>query len=118
MLLLLTLNAYMQIRRALIEDAEEACLVVRRSIEELCHADHKGNAASLAGWLANKTPANMATWISHPGSHVVVAVDEAAILGVAAMTSAGEITLNNVSQSAGYGGVRKALIGHLEVKAR
>ena len=60
----------------------------------------------------------MATWISHPDSYVFVAVDETAILGVAAMTNAGEITLNYVSPSARHRGISKALIGHLESKAR
>ena len=31
----------MQIREATVEDAVEACQVVRRSIAELCHADHQ-----------------------------------------------------------------------------
>ncbi len=38
----------MQVREAYVEDADEACGVIRRSIAELCHADHKGDASTLA----------------------------------------------------------------------
>jgi len=92
--------------------------VLRRSIQDLCHADHNGNAAKLADWLSNKTPENVAAWISHPQSLVFVAVEGETILGVAAMTTAGEITLNYVSPDARFRGVSKALIDRLEAKAR
>ena len=48
-------GAYMQVRDAQMEDAEEACLVIRRSITELCHFDHLRDASTLAMWLADKT---------------------------------------------------------------
>nr|WP_246215884.1 GNAT family N-acetyltransferase [Microvirga makkahensis] len=91
---------------------------MRRSIQDLCHADHSGNAAKLADWLSNKTPENVAAWISHPQSHVFVAAEGETILGVAAMTAAGEITLNYVAPDARFRGVSKALIERLEVQAR
>jgi hypothetical protein len=56
----------MEIRVARTEDAEQACTVLRRSIQDLCHADHNGDAAKLADWLSNKTPENVASWISNP----------------------------------------------------
>src|ERR1700734_4557945 len=46
----------MDVREARFEDADEACLVMRRSIAELCGADHHGDPPLLAAWLANKTP--------------------------------------------------------------
>src|SRR3712207_6980578 len=49
---------------------------------------------------------------------VVVATEVETILGVAAMTEAGEITLNYVSPEARFRGVSKALIEHLEAQAR
>jgi hypothetical protein len=45
-------------RRAVLSDADAACEVVRRSIVDLCQADHHGDSDILAKWLANKTPAN------------------------------------------------------------
>jgi hypothetical protein len=40
----------MQIREASVEDAVEACQVVRRSIAELCHADHQDDPIVLEKW--------------------------------------------------------------------
>jgi hypothetical protein len=38
----------MIVREARAEDAEAACLVLRRSITELCHADYRGDGPTLA----------------------------------------------------------------------
>jgi GNAT superfamily N-acetyltransferase len=111
-------GVHMEIRIARTEDAEQACTVLRRSIQDLYHADHNGNAAKLADWLSNKTPENVAAWISHPQSRVFVASEGETILGVAAMTTAGEITLNYVAPDARFQGVSKALIERLEAQAR
>jgi hypothetical protein len=75
----------MHVRDACEEDAEAACLVVRRSITELCSLDHRGDASTLDLWLANKTAANMHCWIRE--HHVLVAAESEVILGVAAMSS-------------------------------
>jgi GNAT superfamily N-acetyltransferase len=105
----------MHVRDACEEDAESCCSVVRRSIVELCGLDHQDDAASLEEWLANKTTLNMRRWVRQ--HHVLVAVDAKAILGVAAMTSMGEIILNYVSPEARFCGVSKALLGGLETRA-
>src|SRR6266446_2224392 len=105
----------MQIREASIEDAEEACRILRRSIVELCELDHKGDTDALDLWLANKTPRNVRRWITE--SHVFVAAEDGAILGVAAIDNSGEITLNYVSPDARFRGVSKALISRLEARA-
>ena len=97
----------MQIRKACEEDAEAACVVLRRSITELCRDDYRGDAATLAAWLANKTPENVRAWIGERNSHVLVADDGCAILGVAAIQSTGRISLNYVSPDARFRGVRK-----------
>jgi hypothetical protein len=65
----------MKIRDAVVEDAPASCQVLRRSISELCVADHRGDATILAQWLANKTPEIVASWIAQPGNSVLVAVD-------------------------------------------
>jgi N-acetylglutamate synthase-like GNAT family acetyltransferase len=107
----------MQIREASADDAAEACEVLRRSITELCHADHLGDAAALADWLSNKTPANVRTWVTRADNHVFVATRGSAIVAVGAVTSSGEITLNYVSPDARFTGVSKALLNRLEAKA-
>jgi GNAT superfamily N-acetyltransferase len=107
----------MEIRDAAPEDAPAACEVLRRSIAELCVADHGGDAAILARWLANKTPANVARWIARPGNSVLLAVEGAAVLAVGAVTDAGEITLNYVSPDARFRGASRALLVAMEQRA-
>src|SRR5581483_10253149 len=84
----------MLIRQAHVADAAAACRVLRRSIIELCAADHHGKAEILARWLANKTPEQMAAWIADPDGCVLVAVGEGTILAVGAVKRSGDITLN------------------------
>ena len=105
----------MQIRRAAPDDAEAACQVLRRSIAELCAADHLGDPPTLAAWLANKTPENVRRWTAN--QHLFVAAEGGAILGVASLSPAGEITLNFVSPDARFRGVSKALVARIEEEA-
>jgi hypothetical protein len=86
----------MRTRIANAHDAVAAAKVLRRSIAQLCIADHQNDERFLAGWLANKTPENVASWIAN--SHVFVAEDGGYIVGVAALTSAGDVTLNYVAR--------------------
>ena len=105
----------MNIRRATIEDAHEACAVLRRSISELCLLDHGGDPKFLARWLSNKTVENVRRWILE--SHFFVAEEGGALLGCAAMIDSGKITLNYVAPGARFRGVSKALMSRLEATA-
>lgn len=67
----------MQIRDAVPADAAAACAVLRRSIVELCSADHGNDAVIMARWLANKTPEIVASWIAKDGNSVLAAVEGA-----------------------------------------
>jgi GNAT superfamily N-acetyltransferase len=107
----------MQIRPATIEDAVEACAMLRRSITELCRADHHDDPSILEKWLSNKTPDHVRSWITNPNSYVTIATDGATIIGVGAVTSSGEILLNYVSPAARFRGVSKAILKRLEIKA-
>ena len=111
-----TMSAW-HIREACAADAAAACAVLRRSIVELCAADHGHDVQFLGRWLANKTPENVTAWIADPGNIVYVAVADGTIAGVAAMTRAGMVTLNYVSPDARFKGVSKALLAALESKA-
>jgi GNAT superfamily N-acetyltransferase len=108
----------MDIRDAATEDAEAACLVMRRSISELCVADHKNDAAILTRWLSNKTPEIFVSWIRQPGNSLLVAVEAGNILAVGSVTDVGEVTLNYVSPDARFRGVSRALLRALEARAR
>lgn len=106
------------IRDAKAEDSIAACEVVRRSIIELCVADHLADPVILAQWLANKTPDNVAAWIAREENSMLVAVaDGNVILAVGCVTRAGEITLNYVSPDARFRGVSRALLAALENRA-
>jgi GNAT superfamily N-acetyltransferase len=105
------------IRDARSPDAEAACHVLRRSIAELCVADHHDDPAILQAWLANKQPAIIACWIAKPDNSVMVAVQDGAIVAVGSITSAGEIQLNYVSPDARFRGVSRSLLKALEKRA-
>jgi GNAT superfamily N-acetyltransferase len=107
----------MEIRDATPEDAAAACQVMRRSIAELCVADHRNDAAILARWLGNKTPEIFESWINQPGNSLLVAVEGGSIVAVGSVTDAGEITLNYVAPAARFRGISRALLGALEARA-
>jgi GNAT superfamily N-acetyltransferase len=107
----------MIVRQAREEDAEAACAVLRRSITELCRDDYRGDAATLAAWLANKTPENMRAWIGSRDNYMLVTDEGGTILGVGGMQRQGRISLNYVSPDARFRGVSKALMQALEAKA-
>jgi len=106
----------MEIRDAIPDDASAACQVLRRSITELCVADHRNDREILTGWLSNKTPESFKSWI-RPGHSVLVAVEEGTILAVGSVTDGGEITLNYVSPGARFRGVSRAMLHALESRA-
>ncbi len=91
----------MKIRDAVPEDATVACEVMRRSIAELCVADHRNDPTILERWLGNKTPEIFKSWI-RAGNALLVAIEDERILAVGCVTDAGEITLNYVSRTRGF----------------
>jgi GNAT superfamily N-acetyltransferase len=109
-------NIAMKVRDAVPEDAVVACEVMRRSIAELCVADHRNDPAILERWLSNKTPETFRSWI-RPDCSLLVATEDDGILAVGSVTDAGEITLNYVSPDARFRGVSAALLGALERRA-
>jgi GNAT superfamily N-acetyltransferase len=110
-------RADVQVRDAMPEDADAACDVLRRSITELCAADHRDEPAALQAWLANKTPEIVAAWTRQAGNSLLLAVEGNAVLAVGAVTDAGEITLNYVAPEARFRGVSRAMLSALEVRA-
>ena len=90
---------------------------MRRSISELCVADHGSDPQILAKWLANKNPRAFVSWLES-GSELRVAELDGRIAAVGAMKNSGEITLNYVSPDARFRGVSKAMMAALESEAR
>jgi GNAT superfamily N-acetyltransferase len=103
----------MQVRPAQLADADHAIDIVRRSIQECCDLDHKGDRATLSMWLGNKTADNMRQWIA--AHTVVVAIEGERIAGVAAVRSDGVVLLNYVAPDARFKGAGKSLMHDIEV---
>lgn len=85
-------------------------MVLRRSITELCAADHQNDPLILNPWLANKTPDNLREWIAREGQVYLVAEIDGQITGIAAVSATDGILLNYVSPDYQRRGVSKALM--------
>ena len=99
-------------------DADAAVRVLRRSITELCVADHHNDPTTLQKWLENKTVENFHRWLASKSNFCVVTESNAEINGVGLVHRAGEILLCYIapeSQGHGYG---SAILAALEAKAR
>ena len=107
----------MEVREATPQDTQEACAVLRRSIIELCAADHGHDRRLLEAWLANKTPENFTVWMQRADASYLLAIDGGAIAAVGAVTYDGEILLNYVSPHARFLGASRLLLGALERRA-
>jgi GNAT superfamily N-acetyltransferase len=106
----------MYIREAIAADADAACDVLRRSITELCVADHRDNPTALSAWLRNKTPPGFLSWL-RPGNSVLVAVIGNDLAAVGSVTDSGMITLNYVSPVHRFRGISKGMLAALEARA-
>jgi GNAT superfamily N-acetyltransferase len=105
------------VRPAQRSDADAAVAVVRRSITELCTADHRDDAETLAGWLANKTVPHFLVWLANDDNHCVVAEAGDGLLGVGLLRRDGEVLLFFLSPDAQRRGIGTAIHAALEAKA-
>ncbi len=106
------------IRRAVETDAPAACDVLRRSIQELCVADHDNDEEILRRWLANKTPANLSRWISSDKSFAVVALRDGQVCGFGMVHEGGEVLLCYVAPEARFLGASHLILRELEQQGR
>jgi GNAT superfamily N-acetyltransferase len=106
------------VRTAQPDDAHAAIDVVRRSITELCVADHHGDPPTLARWLANKTPADFVSWLSNPDNFCVVAEDHNSLSGIGLVHRSGEIRLFYLAPAMQRKGIGTAIHSALLEKAR
>lgn len=107
-----------EVRPALNADAEAAVEVLRRSITEVCLADHQNDAPTLERWLRNKTPERFRSWRSAPDNFLVVAVCAGVICGVGAIRQSSDLDLLYVHPSYQRRGIGRALLMVLESRAR
>lgn len=106
------------IRDGVDEDASEAIGVVRRSIAELCSADHHDDPRELTAWLRNKTEEAWRLWVARRDARVLVAEIDSEIIGVGMVDRRGKVLLNYVRPDARLRGVTKAMLASLEREAR
>ena len=99
------------------EAAEDACTVIRQSITHCCVLDHANDPAILTAWLANKTPENLAAWMSAPGAAVWGAYRGGMMVGFALLARA-TLALCYVVPEALHQGVGHALLLEAEAHAR
>lgn len=105
------------VRQAIAGDAGAACNVLRRSIRELCAADHRNDEAALGAWLENKTTENIRRWITSPQNYAVVAIHDTTICGFALVARDGTLRLCYLVPEVQHLGVGKAMLGALEAEA-
>jgi GNAT superfamily N-acetyltransferase len=107
------------VRVAVPAGAAGACACLRRSITELCVADHRNDAATLSAWLANKTVENVAQWIGMARRRAAVATRAQTVVGFGLLNlEHASIALLYVDPAARFGGVSDALLRWLEDAAR
>jgi len=98
-------------------DADAVTDLVRRSIIDLCVADHHNDHETLTAWLANKTPQNFLKWFSNPDNFFIVAESNVSLLGVGTLQRRGEILLFYVAPGAQRQGIGAKIHAALEEKA-
>lgn len=113
-----TSSTQVTIRQATSDDAEEASLVLQRSISELCQLDYNNTPGRLKSWLANKTPGQVREWLVQPGFIMLLAIDDGNIAGVGAMHEDGVVLLNYVDPDWRFKGISSAVLAVMEEKAR
>jgi GNAT superfamily N-acetyltransferase len=106
------------VRPAQPQDADAAVDVSRRSITELCTADHQGDAETLANWLANKTTQHFLAWLACDDNYCVVAEDSECLLGVGMLGRNGKIRALYLRPGAQRRGIGTAIYRAMEEKAR
>ena len=106
------------VRKAEPADVPAMSRVLIASITDLCHADHRGDPAIIAGWTRNKTPDSVARWVANPDLLVLVAVLDGEIAAVGMLNGPDEIGLNYVAPDSRFRGVSKALVLALEAAMR
>ena len=106
------------IRPATEADVPAMSRVMIASITELCHADHRGDAAVIARWTANKVPESVARWVAHPDLVMLVAVVDDQIAAVGSLNHPDEIGLNYVAPEFRFRGISRAMVEALEQAMR
>lgn len=107
---------HIKLRRGVPPYAATTCDVVRRSIQELCIADHRNDQATLAAWLANKHVQWFERLLSSETGTCVVAKLDRKPCGFGLLNHPGEICLLYVAPEARFMGVSSAFLRGTRVR--
>lgn len=107
----------LQLKPVTAHAAADACAVICQSIIGCCVLDHRHDATILNAWLANKTPDNLAAWISAPDATAWGAYRGDTMVGFALLKGA-TLALCYVVPDALHQGVGRALLAEAEAHAR
>lgn len=114
---LLSCSHPLQLKPVTAHAAADACTVIRQSITHCCVLDHHHDTTILKAWLANKTPDNLAAWITAPDATAWGAYRGATMVGFALLKAA-TLALCYVVPDALHQGVGRALLAEAEAHAR
>lgn len=112
------------LRRATPFDLFDMSRVLTRSINQLCTADHGGDAEAIARWCANKTPQALRAQMMAEGWEFWLLIRAGQIAAVGALAEidrgagTGRITLNYVDPACRGQGASAALLAGMEARLR
>ena len=106
------------IRPAALEDIGPICVVLNRSVREICAADYGHDERLLAAWTAKHTPEMIFSILEDPQNSMLVACRDEQVVGMAAWSRFGEIRALYLLPQALHKGVAAALLETMEQEAR
>lgn len=107
------------IRLALPEDAPAICMVLDRSVREVCAPDYGHDENILALWTSKHLPGHIVSMMIDPDAVMLVASDALRrVVGVGSLSKSGEIRAVYVLPEALHRGIGKAMLLRLENEAR
>jgi GNAT superfamily N-acetyltransferase len=106
------------VRDATVFDVFAISTLLQASITSLCHADHGGDPAKLAPWLANKSPADIRAWITSGTCLRLAELNGAAAAAGAVIPGTGRLELLYAAPQAAGQGAGTALLADLEEQLR
>lgn len=103
------------IKKASVNDANEACEVIVESIVEVCGPDYEEIPGYIEKWLSNKTPSTLRQWIEHDSNEFLISHNATGeINGVSCIGKNGEVFLCYVKSAALGKGIGKALVSKMK----